>query len=46
MFTTDSNAYDLFILVNKIYDYEPSLFDKIKVQVGYKFKDNDEIKKS
>ena len=38
------NAYDLFILVNKIYDYEPSLFNKIKALIGYKFKDNDEIR--
>jgi surface protein len=37
------NAYDLFILVNKIYDYESSLYNKIKVQIFYKLKDNDEI---
>jgi surface protein len=38
------NAYDLFLLVNKIYDYEPSLFDKIKSQIFYELKDNTEIR--
>ena len=39
-----NNAYDLFILVNKIYDYESSLYNIIKSQIFYKLKDNDEIR--
>ena len=36
--------YDLHILLTKIYDYELNLFDRIKSQIFYKFKDNEEIR--
>ena len=38
------DVYSLKKLVNKIYSYEPSLYNVIKAQIFYKFKDNNEIK--
>ena len=37
----DYSVYYLHMLVTKIYDYEPSLFDKIKSQIFHKFKSGD-----
>ena len=35
------NLYDIYVLLTKIYDYEPSLYDIIKSLIFYKFKGDD-----